>query len=692
MTTGSPDPSLAHLLARVDLVASRVRAAVERRRAVDPDPDDPVRGLYVSDAQVDELLATSSSATMLGLPPPHHEQAAAVEDAARRAEDAGADMRLRRLVAAFDLDAIEVELLLAAVAPDIDPRFERLYGYLHDDVTRRRVSVALALELAGLHVTVASGRRRLAPGGHLVDGGLVRFLDADRPLLSRGLRVTDRVTGFLLGDDTPADELAGHVVEVDPVAVPGHEQVAAALRSGTRLQYLREKAGAAGTAVAAAGVAAAGLRALVVDTAAVAKAQDMVELVEIAVNEARLSGRVLVAGPIDGLVTSSPASIRTLATAACPVIVFGSVAWSPGWAPDVPLQTETRIPMGEDREAIWSWALDSAELDVGHTTMSQFRLSPAQAARTATSARLRAAAEDRPVALDDLRAGAREQNAGRLEHLARRVEPRATFDDLVIPPRVRTLLREIVERATHRDRVLGDWRMGGRTNRGRGITSLFAGDSGTGKTLSAEVIAGALGLDLYTIDLSTVVDKYIGETEKNLERIFDEAEGVNGVLFFDEADALFGKRSEVSDAKDRYANVEIAFLLQRMEYFDGIAILATNLRANLDEAFTRRLDVLIDFPTPEEEDRRALWDLHLPAALPRADDVDLDWLAKAFEIAGGDIRNVTLAAAYQAAVEDSPLTMRHLVFAMAREYRKLGRLITTTEFGHHLDTLGRPAD
>ena len=143
--------------------------------------------------------------------------------------------------------------------------------------------------------------------------------------------------------------------------------------------------------------------------------------------------------------------------------------------------------------------------------------------------------------------------------------------------------------------------------RGRGITALFAGDSGTGKTMSAEVIAGDLGLDLYVIDLSTVVDKYIGETEKNLERIFTEADRVNGVLLFDEADALFGKRSEVQDAHDRYANVEVAYLLQRMETFDGLAVLTTNLRANIDEAFTRRLDAIVDFPMPEEDDRRRLW-------------------------------------------------------------------------------------
>jgi SpoVK/Ycf46/Vps4 family AAA+-type ATPase len=217
--------------------------------------------------------------------------------------------------------------------------------------------------------------------------------------------------------------------------------------------------------------------------------------------------------------------------------------------------------------------------------------------------------------------------------------------------------------------------------RGRGITALFAGDSGTGKTLSAEVVAAEVGLDLYVIDLSTVVDKYVGETEKNLDRIFVEADRVNGVLVFDEADALFGKRSEVRESKDRWANVEVAYLLQRMERFDGMAILTTNLRTNLDDAFLRRLDVVIDFPLPDEELRRRLWELNLRRGVPTADDIDVGFLAGAFRISGGNIRNVVMAAAYLAATEARALGMTDLVRATRREYQKLGRMCVEAEFG-----------
>jgi SpoVK/Ycf46/Vps4 family AAA+-type ATPase len=248
-------------------------------------------------------------------------------------------------------------------------------------------------------------------------------------------------------------------------------------------------------------------------------------------------------------------------------------------------------------------------------------------------------------------------------------------------------LREVAARARHRETVLTDWRMRRGGGRGHGVTALFAGDSGTGKTMSAEVIATDLRLDLYTVNLATVVDKYVGETEKNLERIFAEAAGVNAVLFFDEADAIFGKRSDVRDAHDRYANIESAYLLQRLETFDGLAVLATNLRANIDDAFTRRLDAIIDFPAPSAELRRALWQRCLAPPLPVADDVDLGFLAESFEMAGGNIRSASTTAAYLAAAAGSAVTMEQVIAAVEQEYRKLGRLVLEREFGHYFSLL-----
>ena len=226
-----------------------------------------------------------------------------------------------------------------------------------------------------------------------------------------------------------------------------------------------------------------------------------------------------------------------------------------------------------------------------------------------------------------------------------------------------------------RPQVLDEWGVGQKLASSAGVTVLFAGDPGTGKTMAAEIIAGELGLDLYKIDLSTVVSKYIGETEKNLERIFNEAQSSNAILFFDEADAIFGKRSEVKDAHDRYANIEISYLLQRMEMYDGVTILATNLRANLDEAFTRRLQFAVDFPFPEKEDRRRIWQTLFPPDVPREPDLDFDFLARRFKLAGGNIRNIIVNAAYLAAADGQRVTMAHLLHGTRRELQKMGRLV-----------------
>ena len=638
----------------------RIRQAVAARRANDPDPDDPVRGLYISEEQVDRLLDSESVRS-----PPRQ--------------------RLERLASAFRLDEYDLECLLVAAAPDLDVRFERLYGYLHDDITRRRASIGLVLELLGLSPLVADDRGRFSISGRLVGPGLLDIDDADRPFLTRSLRVPDRVTEHLLGGETPTPTVAAVEVDVPAVAPEGSSRAARAIAGGVPVVYLREASRTAGLAAGVAALQTLGRTSLAADLTRLDPQSDSQDVITELARDAGLRGAGLVAGPVDDLLERDQRALGPLRHAACPVVLVGRRAWNSAWLNEAPAMIELAPPSRQVRSAMWAQiAGPDTDFDPAAATV-QYRVTPEQAARAWEAAERQAIAAGHPVNSDDLRAGIRLQNAGGLDRLARRVTPRADFQDLVLPDRVMALLREIVERARHRDQVLDGWKMGGRALRGRGITALFAGESGTGKTLSAEVIAHELGLDLYTIDLSTVVDKYVGETEKNLDRIFEQAEDVNAVLFFDEADALFGKRSEVSDARDRYANVEVAYLLQRMESFDGITVLATNLRANLDAAFTRRIDVLVDFPEPEEDDRERLWAMHLPSTLPREGELDLGFLARSFELSGGDIRNVTLAAAYAAAANGGRVTTTDLVVATAREYRKLGRLVHRSEFGPYHD-------
>jgi SpoVK/Ycf46/Vps4 family AAA+-type ATPase len=335
-------------------------------------------------------------------------------------------------------------------------------------------------------------------------------------------------------------------------------------------------------------------------------------------------------------------------------------------------------PDYRERLARWQGALRAAgaaldEVALG-TLAARYRFTAgeiAQAARLALDqARAQGAARpDEPA----VRRTCRHYAKARADRLARQTEPRATWDDLLLPPDVRAQLEELCAQVRHRGKVLYEWGFDRRLTLGKGLYALFTGPSGTGKTLAAEVIARALEFDLLKIDLSAVVSKYIGETEKNLQRVFDSADRADCILLFDEADALFGKRSEIKDAHDRYANIEIDFLLQRLEEYEGVAILTSNFAQNIDEAFARRLQFTVEFPFPDERLRLAIWRNHFPKEAPVAADLDLEYFARELKIAGGSIRKIVLNAAFLAADEGEPISASHLLRATRREYERMGK-------------------
>ena len=341
------------------------------------------------------------------------------------------------------------------------------------------------------------------------------------------------------------------------------------------------------------------------------------------------------------------------------------------------------------RFEIWRSRLTAAGVAVDASTLedlaSRFSLTPTQIADAALAAgaQVRAQGGTRLSPIHDVKGtvfqAARAQSGYELAKLTRRVRPTFGWDDLVLPEDTLAQLREISTQITQRDVVFGKWGFGARLPLGRSVSVLLSGPSGTGKTMAAEVVANELGVELYQIDLAAVVSKYIGETEKNLDRIFNAAESANAILFFDEADALFGKRSEVRDSHDRYANIEISYLLQKMDQYEGIAsFLATNLRGNLDEALIRRLAFTVNFPFPDAASRRRIWERIWPADTPLAEDVDAQRLASEHRLPGGSIRNAALAAAFLAAEQGGPVTMRHIGDAIRREYQKMGKVQTLT--------------
>lgn len=344
------------------------------------------------------------------------------------------------------------------------------------------------------------------------------------------------------------------------------------------------------------------------------------------------------------------------------------------------LRTAVDRMTGSQRYRVWKQMLENIPLDSTvnddalRTLAGQFTLSTSQIRAAVNTGLGSAVLEDRELRVGDLYEGARVSSMHHLSDLAKKMTGNYSLRDLVLPDKQKNEIDKLIAMAKNRSLVLEDWGVGQKLVSGRGISALFTGVPGTGKTLSAQVIAGELGLELYRVDLSTIVSKYIGETEKNLERIFTEAQNSNVILFFDEADSLFGRRSEVSDAHDRYANIEVGYLLQRIETYDGIVLMATNLGANLDEAFARRIHFIIDFPFPDEETRLRLWKLLLPDNIEKDPDIDLIPFASAYKIAGGNIRNAVVWAIYESADNKRPLSRTDLLHGVEREYQKMGKV------------------
>lgn len=704
----APEVDWTFMHAALRRIDARLQRAVALWQAAGQDPSDGFRGLYVSDGQAEALLDRPFGGSWAAVAEVDPDAAlaldAAIDDADvawAAAVDAARERptlpRLLWLAEAFGLTPFEVDVLVIALAPALDLRYEQVYGFLQDDVTRRAASVNLVLDLLlgsgdlrwrGLSTLAGDGAlfrhallvRRGGDGGAEPDG-LLRSL----------LRVDDTVAAWLLGRDAPARVL-GAAAELwspplstdDAMLVrPVAEDLARDAGDGAHVILVgrdHDRHRAAARAIAA----GLGRPVLSLDcgTAAVAM-PTLTEAVRLALRDARLFGAVLHLDRWDAATGDegpSPALVRAICEHPTVVVLSARTAWEPAGTDRRRrfVHLDLDIPVADVRAGLWRHHLagvpggDAVDVDV---LAGQFAFVAGQIRDAAATALDRAAARGEPVGDADVLAAARAHSNQRLGRMARKIAPRYAWRDIVLPGEQRAVLREIVAMVRGRPLVLDAWGVGAKLAPSRGVTVLFAGPSGTGKTMAAEIIAGELGLDLYKIDLSTVVSKYIGETEKNLERIFEEAATSNAILFFDEADALFGKRSEVRDSHDRYANIEISYLLQRMEAYEGVTILATNLRANVDDAFTRRLQFAIDFPFPDEAERLRIWEGLFPPGVPRAADVDLALLARRFKLAGGNIRNVLVSAAFLAAADGGAVTMTHLLHGTRRELQKMGRLI-----------------
>ena len=543
------------------------------------------------------------------------------------------------------------EVLAVVAAAELDPSCLQLLCELQGDPNRRRATLGTITQLLGPdHL----GPVAAAHGSPLRDAGLIDLI-VDGPWVDHVIAVHAGVIWALIGDasrdpDLPADTAVLDADEWIPeptgaLAEPDRRDFV--IVNGDDRMRRRQFGCAASTS----------------ERFLCCTAPDGDAAWAALVREATISGR----GVLIEVTESLPAVGRRWIERA------GHLSWVLSARSGPPVEAlperarlEITAPLTEPTDDEWAAALGDDVERTHHLTFDQ----------------LHRVARARQAAGGDVDSAVRRLASGQLDQLTRRIPPRRTWDDIVLSPDRLDLLHSIVERYRHASQVFDEW--GFEPTPSRGLVALFSGPSGTGKTLAAEIIAGALGLDVFKLDLSAVVSKYIGETEKNLEQVFDAASAGNMVLFFDEADSLFGKRSEVKDARDRYANIEVSYLLQRLEAYDGLVIMATNFEKNVDSAFLRRIHLRVAFALPGAVVRAAIWRRNLPATAP-VGAVDVEGLAVRFELSGGSIRNATVQAAFQAAAAGTEITMKTAVMGVAREYRKLGRLVKEQDFGEHYD-------
>ncbi|PSQ19179.1 AAA family ATPase [Halobacteriales archaeon QS_8_69_26] len=688
-------------LARIDL--KLLNHLEEWRGQRDPE-EEATPGLYISDAEVDRLLRPDRRRSAAGNPGLRERiQAVDREIADRRARTAerGTRLRLTALAERFGLDERAVDALLLSVAPELDRKYEKVYAYLQDDITKKRPTAGLILRvLADDERERLRARSLFSRSSPLVENALVRLEGADDPLLSRVVTADQRVAEFLLGSDEVDPSIDGAVDAVRPETrvdqLPLDDRTRAQVdrlapdtASGPVMRYVYGPYGAGKGDVVEAmcrGVESSLVRA----DAARLPSTDVPDPLDRLVREARIRGAAIHLRNVHELGEEGQGAdrlARELDRFEGHVFLTGGEEWTLRNGVDRHEFATLHVPRPgfARRKELWDRradalpdALDTADI------AAKFRLTRGQIDDAIDTAR--AFENGEGLTETALYRGCRVQSRQTLGSLARKNETNYGWDDIVLPDDTIQQLREVAAHVKHQGTVYSDWGFEDRFSLGNGLNVLFSGPSGTGKTMAAEIIANDAGLDMFKIDLASVVSKYIGETEENLKQVFDEAEYTDAILFFDEADALFGERSEVSDSQDRYANVEVSYLLQRMEEHDGTVVLATNYKENIDDAFLRRINLNVEFPRPDRESRATIWRMIFPEETP-VGNLDVHFLSS-FEINGGNIKNVALTASFLAAEDDSDrVEMDHVVRALRRELQKTGRLVNPEEFGQYREQL-----
>ncbi|MFI9586801.1 ATP-binding protein [Streptomyces sp. NPDC052236] len=697
-TGGVSEPAVEHLRIRLADVHRALRAAVERQSRIAGLLTRPDLTPYcVTDEQVDVLLGEvhAFTDTMAESYVPKQPEPEAERDLRRQAAAQGVTLPLDALATRFGLTRADQDALLLAAAPELDRGYERIYAYIVDNLNRRLPCVELLVTVGADNAAERLARRRsLGPAGPLRRYGLLRAHGEAAVELAQELVPGPGVLDFLLGWGADVGLLGhdpGEVVQPEP-------RVLSPYLSSDRLTRL-------GHALGSGDIDLAGLWGCPPDgqldaVQALARAagtplRTLTSDPEADLRTAAALGTVLWI-PTDDLHgdahrQQAEAVSAVLLRSRAPVCLTGLRPWRPPGLLAARAYAELTVPVPDlsDRREMWSTALPDLNGALLEDLAIRYRMSGGELRAVASvagaGARLAGNGQPEPVA-DHVQPAIATVTRGRGGSSVHSIVPRRTVDDLVLPDVQFRQILEIASACRAWPRVAEAWGFARRSAHG-GVKALFTGEPGTGKTMSAEIVTGMLGLELLKVDLSQVVSKWVGETEKNMEEAFRQAEESHAVLLFDEADALFGKRGEVKHGTDRYANLEVGYLLQRLEASDGLVLLTSNLKDNIDPAFTRRFHFVVHFPRPAVPERRRLWHLAFPEEAPLAPDVDLDVLAR-LDMTGAGIAAAARTAALSAADGGAEaIGMRHVVRGVTRQFQREARLLRPSELGPHAHLL-----
>ncbi|HEY9247136.1 MAG TPA: ATP-binding protein, partial [Candidatus Methanoperedens sp.] len=658
-------------LRRIDLIVS---LHCKKFKVEHGERADGFQGLFISDNEIDTILKTHPYSTEVHPDSDLERIDALVEEIGKKklkTTREGKTLRLQTLQELFHLTPFEIDALLICLAPELDLRYEKLYSYLQNDVTRKRPTVDLVMRLLCYSLEDKfDARKFFSQTAPLIRNRLLSFTGDDQlPLLSKALKIDERIISFLLGTEGIDQRIRNFTSLIEPkrsfgdiISTDNHKnglmEFMKLLSSmeNTAMLFFSGPYGTGKKLTAEAICRELKKPLLVVDSKGL-KGSESFEILKLILREAMLQGSSMYLEGLDTLLekdsgTSVQDLLRYMDGFPDLVFISGEALFEPRGIHDHSfIRFDFPIPSFHMRRQLWKSFLNGKAADADIDALSvKFKFSGGKIKDAIFTAQNAARAKGRAgFSMEDLYEGCRAQSANTISAMARKMQPRYTWEDIVLPKDTKDQLKEVAGHVKYRGVVYSEWGFDRKLSIGKGLNVLFSGPSGTGKTMAAEIIARETQLDIYKIDLSNVVSKYIGETEKNLSRIFKEAETSNAILFFDEADALFGKRSEVKDAHDRYANIEIGYLLQKMEEYDGVVILATNLGKNIDDAFLRRMQIVIEFPFPDDTQRKLIWKGIFPKESPLARDIDYKFLSEKIKLAGGNIKNMALAAAFYAA-------------------------------------------